>query len=194
MAGAARSFDDFLDGLFASPPPPRAPRATPPPVPPPRLVTKVTEAKEIAAAKRRRLPRAVLVGHRFGTLVVVELGRALSRHTVAVCKCDCGKVDYRTHLSALWSGTVKSCGCVPRRTPKGPIHLKWKRFGRLVVEDVLPTNGRPRRMLRCQCDCGNTHVAQMAAIVAGRTTSCGCYRNENLAKARARREQKSRGE
>lgn len=36
---------------------------------------------------------------------------------------------------------------------------------------------------KCRCDCGKEKIINIASILDGRTKSCGCLRNENIAKA-----------
>ena len=55
--------------------------------------------------------------------------------------------------------------------------LTGKRFGRLVVVGI---DDRPSRKTYyiCKCDCGNMKVIRSDALTAGRTTSCGCRKQE----------------
>jgi len=56
---------------------------------------------------------------------------------------------------------------------------RGERFGRLQV--IAEVFDRPRqRRFSLLCDCGKELVAQLAHLKAGRTTSCGCYRREQL--------------
>lgn len=62
------------------------------------------------------------------------------------------------------------------------------RFGRLVV--LGRTRGKclmgNRPKWYCQCDCGNLVCVNMHSLLAGKTLSCGCYRNEQARKAGSR--------
>lgn len=61
--------------------------------------------------------------------------------------------------------------------PKGNSTLadRWigRRFGRLVVVDVLP-----ERKALTKCDCGSTRIVFRMNLNHGRTSSCGCFRSE----------------
>jgi len=58
--------------------------------------------------------------------------------------------------------------------------LRGRRFGRLVVEDLVEPNCREK--WTCRCDCGNTHIATSGNLKKG-IRSCGCinkkYSNYN---------------
>lgn len=59
--------------------------------------------------------------------------------------------------------------------------LLGRKFGRLTVlscEDNTTSNGDLR--WKCECECGNVHVATGACLKAGKVTSCGCARKFNL--------------
>lgn len=64
--------------------------------------------------------------------------------------------------------------------------LTGKRFGRLTVlsraEDYEKGTLRRIRWL-CLCDCGKTKVVRGSHLKSGASTSCGCYRDEQLRKA-----------
>ncbi len=60
------------------------------------------------------------------------------------------------------------------------------RFGRLQAlrraEPVVGRDGRKRSAWVCRCDCGSEITAITDNLVAGRTRSCGCLRNEESSK------------
>jgi hypothetical protein len=58
--------------------------------------------------------------------------------------------------------------------------LTGRVFGRLkVIARAGSTEGKsPRPLWRCLCVCGGKRVVPAAALVAGRTRSCGCLRAE----------------
>lgn len=58
-------------------------------------------------------------GQRFGKLIALNrIGSNLARHSIWLCKCDCGHFA-KALLGNLQSGGVSSCGCLF----KGPIGL-----------------------------------------------------------------------
>lgn len=53
-----------------------------------------------------------------------------------------------------------------------------RRFGRLVV---LSVDGGRNRVARCRCDCGVEKSIRVSSLLAGCSTSCGCFRSERAA-------------
>lgn len=51
-----------------------------------------------------------LTGKRFGKLIVIKKEKPKNKHTMWLCKCDCGK-EKIVGASELKRGTTKSCGC-----------------------------------------------------------------------------------
>lgn len=64
---------------------------------------------------KQRKHRIVSLGDRFERLTVIKESLYVSPHgatyRTAICECDCGKI-VEPALSALWSGSSKSCGCL----------------------------------------------------------------------------------
>ena len=54
------------------------------------------------------------------------------------------------------------------------------RSGRLVAIKRIKNKKGERTKWLCQCDCGNTHIAQTWDIVSGHTKSCGCKEKERI--------------
>ena len=53
--------------------------------------------------------------------------------------------------------------------------LVGKRFGRLVVIDLIRLNGERRQRALCRCDCGNEKAIVIHSMIKhGGTSSCGC--------------------
>ena len=73
-----------------------------------------------------------------------------------------------------------------------------RRYGRLVVTEVLPTSYSHGRWqptkVRCQCDCGEEIIVYVNNLRTGNTHSCGCLRKElgsvKLEYARMKRKEK----
>lgn len=67
--------------------------------------------------------------------------------------------------------------------------LTGNRYGRLVVIEETARHRSPcgatKIMWKCQCDCGNVAVVSSEKLRQGYTTSCGCWRVENI-RARAK--------
>lgn len=64
------------------------------------------------------------------------------------------------------------------------IDLTGKRFGRLTVicrdEDIVRKNGKTRPTWRCKCDCGNVVTILGESLRRGLSSSCGCFRRDEL--------------
>ena len=130
----------------------------------------------------------VLPGDRYGQLTIVsEAERSVTasgRYRRAFnCRCDCGQT-ITVDLGNLRSGHSASCGCVKHReSPSRFKVMTGERFGRLVVISEAPTvvhGGQIRRQFKCQCDCGAVTTVSLTHLRSSHTTSCGCYRAENL--------------
>ena len=125
------------------------------------------------------------VGERFGHLLVtdVEYGvqHGKKRRTMCTCKCDCGN-EIRTVTEYLVAGKT-SCGCDTnkKRIDANRIDLTGKRFGRLVVQEMLWI--QPHTKCRCLCDCGNETIVINTGLTSGKTQSCGCYQRDRAVEA-----------
>jgi hypothetical protein len=64
--------------------------------------------------------------------------------------------------------------------PTKALDLVGKVVGRLtVIERVAAPAGKSKKsgaFWRCQCACGNEHIALASALSSGNTRSCGCRR------------------
>jgi hypothetical protein len=60
------------------------------------------------------------------------------------------------------------------------VDLSGKRFGRLVVVDLLPDRTRfGNTRWACRCDCGRTAEVVSSHLVTGHTQSCGCIKRKH---------------
>ena len=59
-------------------------------------------------------------------------------------------------------------------------NLVGKRYGKLIVKELLPSNGSGHRRWLCQCDCGNIHEATTGNLKSGHATNCGCGKSPDL--------------
>lgn len=119
-----------------------------------------------------------LTGRRFHRLLVIE-ATDLRYHGQQVwrCRCDCGG-EKLAPAHFLASGQVKSCGCLPTRSPDD---LTGRRFGRLTVLSPLEERGaNGGAVWLCHCACGSQCRVPAGNLKQGRTVSCGCVRREDL--------------
>lgn len=57
------------------------------------------------------------------------------------------------------------------------------RFGRLIILEELTERSKDgRKVYKCQCDCGNIVKVRSKELLNGDTTSCNCFRKEQVAK------------
>ena len=55
------------------------------------------------------------------------------------------------------------------------------KFGKwTIIEEITSKiiSNKPRRMFRCQCECGNISEVQLACLRNGHSTSCGCEKRK----------------
>ena len=57
-----------------------------------------------------------------------------------------------------------------------------KRFGRLVVMQMLSERKNTQIVWLCKCDCGNTVKVKNGHLQSGNTKSCGCLQRERASK------------
>lgn len=129
-----------------------------------------------------------MAGDRFGRLRAVELaGWNNQRQRLWRCECDCGgeAVVAGIHLR---SGHTQSCGCLkdlvqsrgrPPRRSRPPLDMAGVRFGRIKVTGLSHIQPRFGAYWHCECDCGGRTVVLGKDLRAGKTQSCGCFRNES---------------
>lgn len=136
----------------------------------------------------------------FGHLKVVSKSPKSPKHGISrwTCLCDCGNVKDAVLYTSLVRGESKSCGAC-KLVPKGPTPVvkdtqtqkpgkrACRRFGDQTGKiygrwTILSKNPKGPKYYEAQCTCGTIKVIDLYAAVAGTTTSCGCYRKENLSK------------
>ncbi len=119
-----------------------------------------------------------LKGKKFGRLTALQVTENRKHGSrIWKCLCDCGTVcEVTTHH--LISSEVKSCGCLPTKSPE---NLKGRKFGRLTVLELTgerKSNGGA--VWKCKCDCGKEISVSAGNLKRGATVSCGCIRRGNL--------------
>ena len=99
-------------------------------------------------------------------------------------KCtECGTERFVAVNTFLNSENYKKCNCKPKtREIKDPIKrynqlYLHKRFGKIIVDNIIAGNTLQNTIAICKCDCGNTFKTMLSNIVAGDTHSCGCIRS-----------------
>lgn len=118
-----------------------------------------------------------LTGERFGRLNVLSEvpERDGNKKVLWNCLCDCGK-QIQVVGGALKSGNTKSCGCITTA-----IDLEGQRFGLwTVIEDSGKKDIGGAVLWTCVCNCGERRDVSSNSLRRGKSTSCGCVRNEDL--------------
>lgn len=101
------------------------------------------------------------------------------------CQCDCGNVTDVLAANLKRNHTL-SCGCLQKEKTSQVRFLDetGNRYGRLVVMerdvDYISSTGKKRVQWKCKCDCGNIVTIDGVSLRQGLTTSCGCYRSEQI--------------
>lgn len=60
------------------------------------------------------------------------------------------------------------------------------KFGKWEIIEEIPAkiiSNKPRRMFRCKCECGNIGEVQLACLLNGHSTSCGCVQKQRASEA-----------
>ena len=61
------------------------------------------------------------------------------------------------------------------------IEMVGKHFGRLLVKKEIGKDSKGSFVYECECECGNTHIANGCKLRDGSIKSCGCLQKELLA-------------
>lgn len=127
-----------------------------------------------------------LTGQKFGRLYVIKRAKNnKDGRTMWLCECDCGNQRVVSG-KCLRNGHTQSCGCLNREinSNRTLVDRTGERYGRLVVieraSDYIAPNGNKHVRWLCKCDCGNETIVDTCQLSQGKTTSCGCARNERL--------------
>lgn len=100
-------------------------------------------------------------------------------------KCKCGRIFTSRARTARKMKACSLCSDKNRGKRRRERHI-GKKFGRLLVLDVIPNNtgieGRTETYCFCKCECYNFTLCQTGSLIHGQIKSCGCYNLEVLEK------------
>ena len=102
------------------------------------------------------------------------------------CICKCG-TEKDVAAASLKNGSTKSCGC--HKSNRLHRNLIGQQFGKwLVIDeaDYVITGSRRWRAWLCKCSCGTIRVVTENSLLCHKSTSCGCYRLEQISKSNTR--------
>lgn len=121
------------------------------------------------------------VGMKFGRLFVKDVAGKNKHHkTMVNCDCDCGNTC--TVIEArLRNGLTASCGCRVGEVARQRFFkdMTDQKIGRLTFIKEVQKDGKGGYW-ECLCECGNTTVTSGTLVRKGHTTSCGCYKWEQI--------------
>lgn len=124
-----------------------------------------------------------LTGQRFGHWTVkCRAGKDKNNHALWLCDCDCGNEGVVLGTNLI-RGLSTSCGCEKKKKFDDEIQkLIGCKFNKLTVieraQNYISPKGKPRTMLKCECECGNVIVVEKYHVTSGITQSCGCLQKE----------------
>lgn len=127
-----------------------------------------------------------LVGKRFDRLLVVsEAPKTQGGRIAWNCLCNCGAKVVKSTKTLRKKDYEKSCGCSRAEKSRDRlwIDLTGQRFGRLVVLREAGSTPKGQSKWECICDCGNLSTVTGSNLRKRGTTSCGCKKAENNARA-----------
>lgn len=121
-----------------------------------------------------------IVGHKFGSLVVLEwVRRDPYGNQYWKCRCTCGKIVEFVGTS-LKNGKVTCCKeC--RKSKEGYQYLIGQKFGLITVVEILGVakdfglSGRGH-IVKGLCACGTSWSGPATSLKKGNTKSCGCIK------------------
>lgn len=126
------------------------------------------------------MPNALnLSGKKINHLTMIKPLSSTKQGIKWLCQCDCGNKVIALAKKITY-GRKKSCVtcALKERGRKKRIDLTGQKFGRLTV---LSLNRMEKGSYwNCLCDCGEKRINYIGDLRSGHTTSCGCYRKENL--------------
>lgn len=80
-----------------------------------------------------------------------------------------------------------------RRGGNNFIDLVGMRFGRLTVIELSQRKSHGNLLWLCHCDCGGSKEVTGCNLKSGNSTSCGCFKRENVSKTFLRHGQSRSG-
>mgnify|MGYP003394593277 CR=1 FL=1 len=116
----------------------------------------------------------IVPGQRFAQWLVLSHHGLMQGHRSFLCRCDCG-TERIVWESSLQKQTSKSCGCTQLSVKIG------HRYGRLVILQEAGRTPQRKRLLLCQCDCGQQVTVVSGSLQSNLTRSCGCWQKEVVA-------------
>ena len=141
-----------------------------------------------------------LTGMTFGQLTVIKetdppntVDMTTHKRRFWECKCSCGETSI-VPTTSLKTGKATMCWTCAHYVTNSYKRKDYtgQTFGELtILEMIYPdrnTEGKRRTKCRCKCSCGNEIIREIDNIVQSKYhQSCGCIKNETMAKCKMRR-------
>jgi hypothetical protein len=120
-------------------------------------------------------------GNRYGNILVIgRHGKAKDGKATWDCKCElCGDIFVTLGKNLRNNKKIACTACAHKI---GGVQLRkiaiGDKYGMLTVLSVNEKKGTGGKLFYdCLCDCGNIKTVWGSALLAGLTTSCGCYQS-----------------
>lgn len=132
----------------------------------------ITNAHTISCGCRKNRKYAhekmgLLVGKKFGNLVVLREYIKENNLPYCYCHCDCGK-DKEVKRNLLLHHKIAHCdNCILQYD-----YLKNQKYGDLIIQRIIFQN--KRICCECLCDCGKNSTLILSDVLKGSVTNCGC--------------------
>jgi hypothetical protein len=99
-----------------------------------------TQVLQDNTSRKKRVPHpplADIAGKRFGHMVALRpTDRRESNAVIWECRCDCGKITYRSHANLKKSGENTNCGCLQSEISKASEKKAFHRVENTVIEKL----------------------------------------------------------
>ena len=134
--------------------------------------------------EKRRIK--IHIGDRFNSWEVLREPESIAvknNHIVRMvyCKCKCGYKGYvaLTKLNARASTQCKACARIGSEVKEGERFGHWKVINE--AETKITKGGNKKRMIKCECKCGEIHEILLGNLTNGASTQCKkCSRIEQF--------------
>lgn len=133
-------------------------------------------SKTAPKACSKKCGASLPIGYQSYYLTVIKPLFYDGKPTRYLCACQCGNI-VEIEQSSLKNATTKSCGCYQKQrmaeiAKANYSDIAGQRFGHLVA--LEPTELRQIRSIvwKCQCDCGNIHLASVSNLKNGYVDRC----------------------
>lgn len=132
-------------------------------------------ATQSCGCLKNKIIDELMIGNKFGKLLVLERGKNENNESYWICRCDCGNYT-ETRGTSLTTGQTQSCGCFQKERASEThfVDITGNKYGKLIVLQLSKEKSNGGCKWICECDCGNITIVSQGNLVSGHTSSCGC--------------------